>query len=839
MKNMNAKNHLNKWLTFILFFVIAFACKKSVETVGIVTICPAVLSTDPMDKAIDVAFDKVVTITFNTGMDSASINNNTILIKQESTSTYLSGTVRSTENNAVYTFSPDVPLLPFQKYNAIVKKSATNNYRTAMLDDYNFSFVTIPKLSLMTLPASSGTIAGAGIYAQGSKVTVTAVPATGYAFSNWTDSGTVIVVSTSPNFQYTMSGNRTLVANFKLIPPGNFAVNLNSLPAAGGTTTGTGSYTAKTNVLITATPNAGYSFVNWVENGTIKSLNSSIQLNSIASNRTLTANFTPVALSQLTLSLISSPTDGGTTNGKGTYVIGSSVTAIATKSTGHTFVNWTEASTGTILSTSPSYTFVLNNSKTLIANFVLNEYTVSTIAVNGTIASTPSQATYSHGSYVILTATPNTGYTFTNWTGDVSDTTNPITLNMLSNKSIIANFTAIPVGTYALNVTSVNGVVAKAPSQTSYTSGTSVQLTATPNTGYTFTGWTGDASGTTNPLTISMTANKNITANYTVIPINTYTLNVTAVNGAVDQVPDQATYASGASVQLTATAIAGYTFSSWSGDASGSANPLTISMTANKNITANFTAVPPAVVLGSIADFGAYGGNAGITNQGLHTVIYDGGIGTTAASTLITGFHDGVSGSVYTETPLNIGNVTGGIFTAPPAPGTATSNTIATNALLDATTAYNSISPASKPGGTDPGAGELGGLTLAPGIYKSASGTFKITNLDLVLDAQGDPNAVWIFQTAAGLTVGTPAGARSIILIGGALAKNVYWYVGSTAVINYAGGGTMVGTILANSGVTLSSPGSSTTTSAQTVLNGRAISLVSSVTMVNTIINNQ
>ena len=87
------------------------------------------------------------------------------------------------------------------------------------------------------------------------------------------------------------------------------------------------------------------------------------------------------------------------------------------------------------------------------------------------------------------------------------------------------------------------------------------------------------------------------------------------------------------------------------------------------------------------------------------------------------------------------------------------------------------------------------------------------------------------------LTVGTPSGARSVILINGALAKNVYWYVGTSAVINYAGGGVMVGTIIANSGVTLSSPGNSTNTTVTTVLNGRAMSLVSAVTMVNTVIN--
>jgi len=250
------------------------------------------------------------------------------------------------------------------------------------------------------------------------------------------------------------------------------------------------------------------------------------------------------------------------------------------------------------------------------------------------------------------------------------------------------------------------------------------------------------------------------------------------------------------------------------------------------SFTTGITMVP-SNLLGSVSVFGAFGGNAGITNQGLNTVINNGSIGSTAASSLITGFHEG--NKIYTETPLNVGNVTGNIYTAPPAPGDAGSFVIATKALLDANAAYVSISPASKPGGIDPGAGELGGLTLAPGVYKSASGTFKITNGNLTLDAKGDPNAEWIFQTATGLTVGIagPLGARSVMLINGADAKNVYWYVGSAATINGAGGGVMTGTIIASAGVTFSTAGNA----AQTVLNGRAISLVASVTMVNTTIN--
>jgi hypothetical protein len=238
--------------------------------------------------------------------------------------------------------------------------------------------------------------------------------------------------------------------------------------------------------------------------------------------------------------------------------------------------------------------------------------------------------------------------------------------------------------------------------------------------------------------------------------------------------------------------------------------------------------------MGSIENFGGFGGNAGITNQGINTVI-NGAIATTAASTLVTGFHDGITGDIYTETPLNVGLVTGGIYTAPPLPGTATSFAIAQQALFDAQALYTAISPAAMPGGTDPGAGELGGLVLPPGVYQAAGGTFDISTGDLTLDAQGDPNAVWVFQTAAGLTVGIagPTGAKSINLINGANANNVFWQVGSAATINAAGGGVMVGTIVSMAGVTLSTPGNTV----QTVLDGRAISLVASVTLVNTTIN--
>jgi hypothetical protein len=231
----------------------------------------------------------------------------------------------------------------------------------------------------------------------------------------------------------------------------------------------------------------------------------------------------------------------------------------------------------------------------------------------------------------------------------------------------------------------------------------------------------------------------------------------------------------------------------------------------------------PSVNLRTAAAFGGFGGNAGVTNQGINTVV-NGNLASAAACTLITGFHD--AQNVYTQTPLNVGVVNGTIDCAPPAPGTATSAAAATQALADSVAAYNYL--AGLPPGNDPGAGELGGLVLAPATYTSAGGTFDITTGDLTLDAQGDPNAMWVFQMASALTVGLHATPRHVLLVNGAQAKNVFWQVGAAARIE--DGSTMVGTIISMAGVTISTAGQTI----QTTLTGRALSLVASVTMVNT-----
>src|SRR5271154_4429332 len=329
----------------------------------------------------------------------------------------------------------------------------------------------------------------------------------------------------------------------------------------------------------------------------------------------------------------------------------------------------------------------------------------------------------------------------------------------------------------------------------------------------------------------------------TILAPGTFTLAVAGTGGAAvsgtvsyDAVNNIATFTPLA--DLTASTSYTATITNAATDVAG--NPLAAGTTPNPwTFTTGTAADQPAPNLGTAATFGSLGGAAGITNQGIETII-NGDIGTTAASTLVTGFNDAGPGCVYTETPLNGGFVNGAIDTAPPNPtvacpteGTSTTLMIATQAAADAQATYIAISPAAMPGGTDPGSGQLALLTLPPGVYQAAAHSFMITGGDLTLDAGGDVNAVWIFQMSSSLTVGDAGMPRNVMLINGAQAKNVFWQVGSMATINPSGGGTMVGTIIASAGVTFSTAGVTNITT----LNGRALSLVASVTMVNTVIN--
>jgi uncharacterized repeat protein (TIGR02543 family) len=269
--------------TLIIAAVFIAGCKKDDFEGEIVGVCP-VVTTDPVDKAVDVVINKVITATFNTKMDPETINTSSFIIKQGTQ--VIEGTVAPTTDAAIYTFTPKVPLLPFTTYTGTITKASRDVLHTAMVEDYVWSFTTIPLVSLSSSPVAGGTTAGAGFIAQDSVAAVSALPNTGYTFTSWTENGTV--VSTSPSFTFIMAGNKQLVANFTPVVIGRFAVVLSSNPAIGGTTLGSGSYDAGSVVTIAAVANQGYSFVNWTgdETGNTNTIKFTI-----GSNKKIVANF--------------------------------------------------------------------------------------------------------------------------------------------------------------------------------------------------------------------------------------------------------------------------------------------------------------------------------------------------------------------------------------------------------------------------------------------------------------------------------------------------------------------------------------------------------------------
>jgi hypothetical protein len=228
-------------------------------------------------------------------------------------------------------------------------------------------------------------------------------------------------------------------------------------------------------------------------------------------------------------------------------------------------------------------------------------------------------------------------------------------------------------------------------------------------------------------------------------------------------------------------------------------------------------------------------------NTGTNVILITGGLGTPCTSSAQAGVNLGtaanfvvlagaaVTSTGNTEVTGNLGvwagaSVTGFQGIVPGGPGIVHGNIHAGDATAqiaqgDLTTAFNdaagrTLAP------VDVANADLGGRTLAPGLYKS-TGTLALTGT-LVLDAQGDVNGVWIFQIASSLTTAT---GSQVILSGGAKASNVFWQVGTSATLGTTTA--FKGTIMADQSITLANGAT---------LDGRILARIASDTMDSNII---
>ncbi|MFK7805089.1 MAG: choice-of-anchor Q domain-containing protein [Anaerolineae bacterium] len=353
-------------------------------------------------------------------------------------------------------------------------------------------------------------------------------------------------------------------------------------------------YDANSVVTLTATSEAGSTFTGW-SGGASGSTNPITVTLDAAKAVTATFGLESYAVAVATDGLGSGSV--AKSPDAATYVYGTVVTLTATANGGSSFAGWSGDASGN----SNPITITVDAAKAITATFDLDavvRYTVTTAmdgTGSGTIVQTPMAADYASGTVITLTATADGGSNFAGWSGDASGSSNPITITVDAAKAITATFDLNAGDRYTVTTATDgtgSGTVVQAPMAADYAAGTVITLTATADGGSSFAGWSGDASGSSNPITITMDAAKAITATFDLIPVDRYTVTTITAGtgvGTVVQTPVAADYAAGTVITLTATADAGSSFSGWTGDASGSSNPITITVDAAKAITATFT----------------------------------------------------------------------------------------------------------------------------------------------------------------------------------------------------------------------------------------------------------
>ena len=557
-------------------------------------------------------------------------------------------------------------------------------------------------LTMAANPSGGGTTspaAGGHSYSDGSIVNITATANVGYVFSNWTGG---VANSTSASTTVTMDADKTVTANFTAQ---NYNLTMAVSPSGGGTTTpavGITSEPANQVVNITATPASGYIFSGWTGTGVTDPSKASTTV-TVDAAKLVTATFTAIppgtayqegAVSTGSATTASSITFSHSTgtganrlllvgvsfNCGSTPVTISSVTFTPTSPSGSALPLSEVLTQLTDTSGSPRYSAVYklvgppsgatgdvtvtfsgalsNGGIAGAANFAGVDQTtplgtpVGAASTNNTTGVVTVNLTGLGGNELIFDNVFNgasaSGTTLTAdasqtqlWSingyaaSTTSNTMAGASIKQASGTSATMSWTAssagwwatvaVPIRPAAPGVTHTltmaanpggGGTTSPAAGGHTYAEGTVVDIGATPNIGYVFSNWSGGATGSTNPTTVTMSADKTVTANFTAQNYN-LTMAVSPVGGGTTTPAVGAhSYGVNTVVDITATPASGYLFSGWTG--TGVTDPskatTTVTVDAAKLVTATFTAIPPGT---AYIDGAVDTGTAAATTSGI------------------------------------------------------------------------------------------------------------------------------------------------------------------------------------------------------------------------------
>lgn len=516
--------------------------------------------------------------------------------------------------------------------------------------DAAFSIVTsdgpVHTIAATVSPAGSGTITETGLYPLNSAAPLVATPEPGYAFINWTENGAV--VSTNPNYTFTVAGDRTLVANFA---PGSW-ITTTAAPLTGGTTDGGGSFVNGSNITVEATAFPNYTFVNWTENGVPVSANPAYTFTA-AVDRDLVANFTPTA-SDPGIVFNQPPANSGTLllssymlpdgNVDGMEYRFEKCTLAAT--TDISAIRWRGGYIGNNPAANPVAEFIIkiygstaNGFYPDLANPYLKKYTVT-----GNANETPAGVTggtqmfdYSVTLPTSFTATADTGYWFQieasqygyplTWGHATGSGGNNAHYRRVGNSyyggsgDLAITLLADLPTTHAIAATSSSSAAGSVSGADTFAPDAIVNLSATAAAGYAFVNWTeaGVIVSTSALYSFPATADRTLVANF----LPTHALVLTSSSAAMGTVTGANNYLTGSSVTATAAAKPGYVFLNWTeaGNIVSTVPAYSFTLLAPRTLRANFAAGFTVTAASSFAPGGSVSGGGDHATGSLVTLL--------------------------------------------------------------------------------------------------------------------------------------------------------------------------------------------------------------------------
>ncbi len=436
----------------------------------------------------------------------------------------------------------------------------------------------------------------------GSPVTLSATPAPGWSFGGWSSQSGAISGLSNP--KSTTFGNGEVVT-------ANFTQNHYSLATqlvGNGTITedpAQATYLYGDHVTLHATADPGWQFVGWAGDLAGNALSETIQ---ISGDSGITAIFSqiPYAIEQT----VTGEGEVMVEPQKSEYHYGDMVTVTAVPVSGWYFDGWQ----GDLSGNTPTQTIQVTGTIHLIARFTQHQYAiVTTVSGQGQIIVDPDKTDYLYGDAVTITAAPKIGWQFAGWHGDITGTTNSVTLSISQRYAVTALFTPIPY-TIKTQVTG-HGQIQLTPSPSVYHYGDVVTLTALPAPGSHFEQWQGDVSGSESSKTITITGSVSATALFA--DVGYALITNTVGSGNILITPTQDSYLYHALVTLQAVAAPGWRFDGWSGSLSGLSNPNPLLIDETETVTATFHQLTYTVTVGLVGGQGAsQGGQVKIEPEG-------------------------------------------------------------------------------------------------------------------------------------------------------------------------------------------------------------------------------